>query len=131
MANRHFGKLSDVWKHAALAEVLEREAPLRYAETHAGSGAYPIVHDGERQFGILRFLDVAARFEVLARSRYRAVAASCLSDRSLLSRLRAVGYDRARRCQLLPAVRSGLRQYRRSSPLGPRAELARLRGCGG
>ena len=83
MANRHFGKLSDVWKHAALAEVLEREAPLRYAETHAGSGAYPIVQDGERQFGILRFLDVAARFEVLARSRYRAVAASCLSGRSL------------------------------------------------
>ena len=83
MANRHFGKLSDVWKHAALAEVLEREAPLRYAETHAGSGAYPIVHDGERQFGILRFLDVAARFEVLARSRYRAAAAACLSDRSL------------------------------------------------
>jgi len=32
------------------------------------------VHDGERQFGILRFLDVAARFEVLARSRYRAIA---------------------------------------------------------
>src|SRR6266851_2245258 len=78
MANRHFGKLSDVWKHAALAEVLEREAPLRYAETHAGSGAYPIVQDGERQFGILRFLDVAARCEVLARCRYRAVAAACL-----------------------------------------------------
>jgi 23S rRNA A2030 N6-methylase RlmJ len=54
MANTHFSKLSDVWKHAALAEVLEREPPRRYAETHAGSGAYPIVHDGERQFGILR-----------------------------------------------------------------------------
>ncbi len=83
MANRHFGKLSDVWKHAALAEVVERERPLRYAETHAGSGAYPIVHDGERQFGIVRFLDVAARFEVLARSRYRAAAGSWISDRGL------------------------------------------------
>jgi 23S rRNA A2030 N6-methylase RlmJ len=83
MANRHFGKLSDVWKHAALAEVLERERPRGYAETHAGSGAYPIVADGERQFGILRFLDVAARFEVLARSRYRAVAASFLDGRGL------------------------------------------------
>ncbi len=81
MANRHFGKLSDVWKHAALAEVLERQPPQRYAETHAGSGAYPIVHDTERQFGILRFLDVAPRSEVLARSRYRAVAASWLDGR--------------------------------------------------
>jgi 23S rRNA A2030 N6-methylase RlmJ len=79
MANRHFGKLSDVWKHAALAEVLEREPPQRYAETHAGSGAYPIVHDRERQFGILRFLDVAAGFGLLARSRYRATAASWLT----------------------------------------------------
>ena len=83
MANRHFGKLSDVWKHAALAAVLEREPPQRYAETHAGSGAYPIVHDAERQFGILRFLDVAARSEVLAGSRYRAVAASWLDGRGL------------------------------------------------
>jgi hypothetical protein len=83
MANRHFGKLSDVWKHAALAEVLEREPPRRYAETHAGSGAYPIVHDGERQFGILRFLDVAAGSEVLARSRYRAIAASSVNGHAL------------------------------------------------
>ena len=83
MANRHFGKLSDVWKHAALAEVLEREPPRRYAETHAGSGAYPIVSDGERQFGILRFLEVAAGSEVLARSRYSAVAASWLNGHGL------------------------------------------------
>ena len=83
MANPHFGKLADVWKHAALAEVLAHEPPGRYAETHAGSGAYPIVRDSERQFGILRFLDVAAGFEVLARSRYRAVAGSWLSDHGL------------------------------------------------
>jgi 23S rRNA A2030 N6-methylase RlmJ len=83
MANRHFGKLSDVWKHAALAEVLERERPRRYAETHAGSGAYPIVRDGERKFGILRFLKAAADSEVLARSRYRAIAASWLNGHGL------------------------------------------------
>jgi hypothetical protein len=83
MTNRHFGKLADVWKHAALAEVLEREPPRRYAETHAGSGAYPIVDDGERQFGALRFLNVAAGFEVLARSRYRAAAAAWLNGRGL------------------------------------------------
>ena len=84
MANRHFGKLSDVWKHAALVEVLEREPPGWYAETHAGSGAYAVVHDREREFGILRFLEVAPRFAVLARSRYRAIAASYVNgDRDL------------------------------------------------
>jgi 23S rRNA A2030 N6-methylase RlmJ len=84
MANRHFGKIADVWKHGALAEVLEREPPGWYAETHAGSGAYAIVHDGEREFGILRFLEVAPRSAVLARSRYRAVTASYAdSDRGL------------------------------------------------
>jgi 23S rRNA A2030 N6-methylase RlmJ len=76
MANRHFGKIADVWKHAALAEVLEHEPPARYAETHAGSGAYAVVHDGEREFGILRFLEVAPRFPALDQSRYRAVTAS-------------------------------------------------------
>ena len=79
MANRHFGKLSDVWKHAVLAEVLEREPPRRYAETHAGSGAYPMVYDEEREFGILRFLNVAAGSEVLASCRYRKVAASWIN----------------------------------------------------
>jgi 23S rRNA A2030 N6-methylase RlmJ len=84
MANRHFGKIADVWKHAALAEVLDREPPGWYAETHAGSGAYAVVHDREREFGILRFLEVAPRFAVLARSRYRAIAASYLKgDRGL------------------------------------------------
>src|SRR5215472_3837194 len=76
MANPHFGKIADVWKHAALAEVLKREPPGWYAETHAGSGAYPIVRDREREFGILRFLEVAPRFAVLAQSPYRAIAAS-------------------------------------------------------
>jgi hypothetical protein len=41
------------------------------------------VPDAERQFGILRFLDVAARSGVLARSRYRAVAAFWLNGRGL------------------------------------------------
>jgi 23S rRNA A2030 N6-methylase RlmJ len=80
VANRHFGKLADVWKHAVLAEVLEREPPGRYAETHAGSGAYALVHDGERQFGVLRFLATAGRYEALEQSRYRAIAASYVSN---------------------------------------------------
>lgn len=84
MANQHFGNLADVWKHAALVEVLEREPPGWYAETHAGSGAYAVVHDEERGFGVLRYLEVAPRFAVLARSRYRAIAAFYVeSDRGL------------------------------------------------
>jgi 23S rRNA A2030 N6-methylase RlmJ len=84
MANRHFGNIADVWKHAALVEVLEREPPSWYAETHAGSGAYAVVNDRGRRFGILHFLEVAPRFPVLARSRYRTLAASYVgSDRGL------------------------------------------------
>jgi len=76
MANKHFGNIGDVWKHVVLAEVLEREPPAWYAETHAGSGAYAVVRSGGRKYGFLRFLEVAPRFPVLARSRYRAIAAS-------------------------------------------------------
>jgi 23S rRNA A2030 N6-methylase RlmJ len=84
MANPHFGRISEVWKHAALGEVLGREPPAWYAETHAGSGAYAVVHDPEREFGILRFLEVAPRFAALAQSRYRAIAASYVKgDRGL------------------------------------------------
>lgn len=71
MANRHFGKLADVWKHGVLLEVLVRDQPARYAETHAGSADYPLVSDDERRFGVLKFLDAAPRNPVLARSAYR------------------------------------------------------------
>ncbi len=37
MANRHFGRIGDVWKHLPLAEILLLETPRRYWETHAGS----------------------------------------------------------------------------------------------
>lgn len=55
MANRHFGKFADVWKHLVVDEVLEIAKPARYAETHAGSGAYAMIHDEERQYGVLGF----------------------------------------------------------------------------
>jgi len=117
MANRHFGKLSDVWKHAALTEVLEREAPRGYAETHAGSAAYPIARDAERRFGILRFLDVAAGSEALARSRYRAITASWLDGHGLYpgSALLAMSVlgDAARYllCDLDPRSAADLRRW--------------------
>ena len=62
MANKNFGNIGDVWKHVVLAEVLEREPPAWYAETHAGSGAYAVVRSGGREYGFLRFLEVAPRF---------------------------------------------------------------------
>lgn len=79
----HFGNLADVWKHAVLVEVLQREPVGWYAETHAGSGAYAVVRDAEREFGIPRFLEVAPDFAVLAQSRYRAVAARYVQSRGL------------------------------------------------
>lgn len=104
MANRHFGKIANVWKHAVLAEVLEREPPSWYAEAHAGSGAYAVVHDREREFGILRFLEIAPRFAALARSRYHAIAASYVKGGRGLYPGSIAGYDDAGRCQFLPAV---------------------------
>jgi 23S rRNA A2030 N6-methylase RlmJ len=73
MANHHFGKFGDVWKHLALAEVLALERPSRYAETHAGSGANSMVDDPERRFGVFRFLEIADATSSLGKSRYRAV----------------------------------------------------------
>jgi hypothetical protein len=54
--NPHFGKLADVWKHLVLNEALTAARPVRYAETHAGSGAYTTVDDAERRYGVLGFL---------------------------------------------------------------------------
>lgn len=70
MANRHFGKFADVWKHLPLVEVLAREAPDRYAETHAGSAVYGMVDDAERRFGVRHFIALAPSQPELVRSRY-------------------------------------------------------------
>jgi len=70
MANRHFGKLADVWKHLPLAEILAMERPEHYCETHAGSASYAMVDDPERRFGVQRFVDVAETYPGLGTSRY-------------------------------------------------------------
>jgi 23S rRNA (adenine(2030)-N(6))-methyltransferase RlmJ-like protein len=72
MANRHFAKLADVWKHGALTEVLAVERPSNYWETHAGNASYPMVDDAERRYGARTFVEVAPAFPALARSRYLA-----------------------------------------------------------
>lgn len=85
MANRHAGRLADVWKHLALAELLAVRRPTLYAETHAGNAVYPDEvphttgagrpHDpaSERIYGIVRFLDVMDGDAALADSRYGSV----------------------------------------------------------
>lgn len=73
MANRHFGKFADVWKHLVLAEVLAWERPSRYAETHAGSALYPLTRHPEHQFGAWHFHESAASTATLATSVYQSV----------------------------------------------------------
>ena len=72
MANHHFAKLGDVWKHLPLAEVLAWDRPAHYWESHAGSAVYPMVDDAERRYGALGVWDAATVGGApgLARSRY-------------------------------------------------------------
>src|SRR5213594_4330663 len=52
----HAGNVGDVWKHCGLVEILRRVAAasgrVRYLETHAGEGRYPLGHTGEWTEGI-------------------------------------------------------------------------------
>jgi 23S rRNA (adenine2030-N6)-methyltransferase len=80
MANHHFGKFADVWKHLVLDEVLAEIRPDRYAETHAGSAAYPIVGDPERRFGVLGFLDGLASDAALAQAAFPRVVSGFTND---------------------------------------------------
>lgn len=133
MANHHFGKFGDVWKHLALAEVLSLERPWRYAETHAGSAANAMVDDPERRFGVLQFLDVANSSSSLGQSRYRAVLSQLGDVRgfypgSALIAMTELG-DRASYllCDLDPASVDDLRAW--STRLGiTRCEVAQEDG---
>ena len=73
MANQHFGKISEVWKHGVLAEVLDTDRPSGFAETHAGSAFYPMRRSPERDYGVLRFFAMSERHETLGASAYRRV----------------------------------------------------------
>lgn len=75
VANPHFAKLADVWKHLVLAEVLRLHEPDAVWATHAGSAAYPMAPSPEREFGVGRFLTAADRHPLLAASAYREVLA--------------------------------------------------------
>lgn len=70
MANRHYGKIGDIWKHLPLAEILTIEKPYQYWETHAGSAQYPLTHSWERDYGVFYFLEHAAESLLLKSSAF-------------------------------------------------------------
>jgi 23S rRNA (adenine2030-N6)-methyltransferase len=70
MANRHFGKLADVWKHLVLAEVLSVDRPRRLCDTHAGHACYQMTTDAERRYGVLGLMEAAIDDDVLNTSAY-------------------------------------------------------------
>jgi 23S rRNA (adenine2030-N6)-methyltransferase len=73
MANRHFGKIGDIWKHLPLAEILTIEKPIEYWETNAGSALYPLTHSPERDYGVFTFYKNAKVSEILRDSKYFAL----------------------------------------------------------
>jgi 23S rRNA A2030 N6-methylase RlmJ len=73
VANRHYAKIADVWKHLPLAELLTVERPARFLESHAGSALYPFTSTPERDYGVRWFLDHADASSTIARSAYRHV----------------------------------------------------------
>ncbi|MGH2447487.1 MAG: hypothetical protein ACRDFS_02630 [Chloroflexota bacterium] len=70
MANRHFAKFADIWKHLTLLEVLWIERPRRCWETHAGTAFYPLTPSPERTYGIYHFLESVDSSPPLASSAY-------------------------------------------------------------
>lgn len=70
MANLHFARIGDVWKHGPLVEVLTTMRPEVYAETHAGSASYPLTPSPERSYGVYHLLQAAAAALDVDRSPY-------------------------------------------------------------
>jgi 23S rRNA A2030 N6-methylase RlmJ len=117
MANHHFGKFADVWKHLVLDEVLAATKPARYAETHAGSAAYRMVDDEERRYGVLGFRSWQ-RSATLTAARYTQVLAPFINAEPSLypgSALQAMTVLGAagtyRLCDLDPTSASDLRSW--------------------
>lgn len=118
MANHHFGKFADVWKHLVLDEVLTATKPARYAETHAGSADYPMVHDEERRFGVLGFLDGLAPGSTLATAAFPRVVVDFVNAQpstypgSALQAMTLLGDECAHLlCDLDPASAEDLRTW--------------------
>jgi 23S rRNA A2030 N6-methylase RlmJ len=76
MANVHYGKIGDIWKHLPLAEILASEPPSRYWESHAGSSHYALTHSPERDYGVYFFAHHARQSEILNQAVYTQLLSS-------------------------------------------------------
>jgi 23S rRNA A2030 N6-methylase RlmJ len=81
MANCHYGKIGDVWKHLPLAEILSIEKPSIYWESHAGSAEYPFTHSADRDYGVFYFMAHAKESCVLEDSSYYKFLSRCAEDK--------------------------------------------------
>ena len=70
MANKYAANFGDVAKHAVLCEVLVRERPQRYLESHGGTLGYELADLAPGPGGVWDFLEVASDHDVLDRSTY-------------------------------------------------------------
>lgn len=70
VANRHFGKIGDVWKHLPLAEILAARSPARYMDSHAGSALYPLSRSLSRDYGVFWFFERSRQCPVLRETAY-------------------------------------------------------------
>lgn len=70
MANRHYGRIGDVWKHLPLLEILALESPREYWETHSGAALYPLTHSADRDFGVYYFVEHASSDPILGKSHF-------------------------------------------------------------
>jgi 23S rRNA A2030 N6-methylase RlmJ len=71
MANVHYGKIGDMWKHLPLAEVLSIEKPSIYWESHSGFAYYPLMRSADRDYGVFYFLKEAKKSATLKDSAYQ------------------------------------------------------------
>src|SRR3712207_862768 len=70
MANVHFARIGDVWKHLPLAEILTLERPRRVWESHAGCAFYDLTPSYERDYGVYYLRARAGDVAALIASRY-------------------------------------------------------------
>lgn len=70
VANTYAANFGDVVKHAVLCEVIVRERPLRYLESHGGTLRYRLADLAPGPGGVWDFLDVASDHDLLDRSAY-------------------------------------------------------------
>ncbi len=73
MANIYAADFGDVVKHAVLCEVLVREQPARYLESHGGRLDYDLADVEPSPGGIWDFIELSVEFDSLAASTFSGI----------------------------------------------------------